>query len=596
MRVFVALLGLAGWICDESRAAEFFSPPAIENRRVQFSWAPDEDDPVFNGNTVLEPLPSPGMVHGAGHAVLLAALFGSTNEAISYAEGENEFLRYRTTDGLVLGRRPLQIDGATVRALDLHGSGRYILGALDDGTVALWDLSVEGEPDRVKVTDAPLNDARFATGVFDETDLRFVVAGADSSVYVYQSPSERTFRLSTPDGAPTAVLMVPSATTTRVVAGGTGRNLRVWDLSAPQSPRKFEGWGAPIHSLAVTPNLTRVAATDDAGDLRFFTLVTGVQLGQTTIPGVSPVIAFAAPEGAVLFVGTSAGALELRDGVSGQLFRSRPTLASAITSLRVARDARRLILGDAMGSVSVVRAGRCVPTPEDPVCFGGYMLWRSTTPLARDAILLRTYNFGDSSWSFAGETRAFTDPDSIIGRVRPPRPDDPDELLDPTVIAGPHNGVPYFYSLTRFDRQFLNGAVFPVLRNSIEEGFYRDPGSGAPTAVITEAPARADTPLLGNVYTVPNPCEVGKVPWEKSSEPHLEFRNLPAKATIRIYNVAGDLVRVLEHASDRYGIARAAEVWDLRNSSGLLVSSGVYVYQVETPSGEAIQSYLSLVR
>ena len=55
------------------------------------------------------------------------------------------------------------------------------------------------------------------------------------------------------------------------------------------------------------------------------------------------------------------------------------------------------------------------------------------------------------------------------------------------------------------------------------------------------------------------------------------------KATIRIYNVSGSLVRTLvegHHAAGPYS-AR----WDGRDDHGRRLASGVYFYKLETPSG-----------
>ena len=167
--------------------------------------------------------------------------------------------------------------------------------------------------------------------------------------------------------------------------------------------------------------------------------------------------------------------------------------------------------------------------------------------------------------------------------------------MEEIVIAGPHNGVPYFYSVTRFDRHFLNGSVFDVLKNSIIDGFYTDPGQTAITPILPSTLAREELPLTDNIYVVPNPYERGRVRWDEIGGAHVEFRNLPESATIRIFTVAGDLVRVIEHGRGRYGESTGSRAWDLRNTQGEEVTSGVYVYQVETPSGEVIQGHFTVV-
>jgi hypothetical protein len=114
-------------------------------------------------------------------------------------------------------------------------------------------------------------------------------------------------------------------------------------------------------------------------------------------------------------------------------------------------------------------------------------------------------------------------------------------------------------------------------------------------------PGVADTskPYKLNVKVVPNPYVVFNA-WEKSSEQrYVRFTHLPNECTIRIYTVAGDLVRVIKHKDtniqplDQGG----TETWDFTNespgmsqtaASGQLIASGVYIYHVESKVGEAV--------
>ena len=43
------------------------------------------------------------------------------------------------------------------------------------------------------------------------------------------------------------------------------------------------------------------------------------------------------------------------------------------------------------------------------------------------------------------------------------------------------------------------------------------------------------------------------------------------------------------------GESRDVVEWDLRNARDREVTSGMYIYQVETPSGEVIQGYLAVI-
>ncbi|MFU8811929.1 MAG: hypothetical protein ACNA78_03120, partial [Balneolaceae bacterium] len=90
---------------------------------------------------------------------------------------------------------------------------------------------------------------------------------------------------------------------------------------------------------------------------------------------------------------------------------------------------------------------------------------------------------------------------------------------------------------------------------------------------------------LDRVAVVPNPyiaasefeirtSSVGR------SQRQIAFINLPAKCTIRIYNVRGELVNTIERDTT---IDDGLEYWDLRTRDRQDVAYGVYVYHVEAP-------------
>jgi len=60
------------------------------------------------------------------------------------------------------------------------------------------------------------------------------------------------------------------------------------------------------------------------------------------------------------------------------------------------------------------------------------------------------------------------------------------------------------------------------------------------------------------------------------------FSHLPNRATIRIFDVAGQMVRTLEKDdSDQFF------QWDLSNDNGLPVASGLYVAHIDMPQAKA---------
>lgn len=75
---------------------------------------------------------------------------------------------------------------------------------------------------------------------------------------------------------------------------------------------------------------------------------------------------------------------------------------------------------------------------------------------------------------------------------------------------------------------------------------------------------------LNAVVVAPNPCKL-------SSEGKLRFLHLTAGAKIHVYTSTGELVKIL-HNADGSG----EKEWDLRNDQGAMLTSGIYIYYVES--------------
>ena len=76
---------------------------------------------------------------------------------------------------------------------------------------------------------------------------------------------------------------------------------------------------------------------------------------------------------------------------------------------------------------------------------------------------------------------------------------------------------------------------------------------------------------LDKVIFVPNPYRLN------GSANGMEFRNLPDRATIRIYNSTGDLIRQIDHRNNT-----SMQRWDGRTEAGEQISAGIYVYHIES--------------
>lgn len=116
------------------------------------------------------------------------------------------------------------------------------------------------------------------------------------------------------------------------------------------------------------------------------------------------------------------------------------------------------------------------------------------------------------------------------------------------------------------------GDVFKIVTNKplTYEDKYEFKTVKQTTTTITEADLK-NIRVVPNPYIVSSPYETGKFGVQKE----IQFQGLPPKAIIRIYNVAGDLVRVLEHNGG------TIEKWNLQTYNEQEVAFGVYIYHIE---------------
>ena len=149
------------------------------------------------------------------------------------------------------------------------------------------------------------------------------------------------------------------------------------------------------------------------------------------------------------------------------------------------------------------------------------------------------------------------------------------------------NGTRYYYAVVGYD--FGNRGPTEKTSNLPVQG-----GKNINALDVIPLPLKRN--MLDDVRVVPNPYR-GSADWEEWTGSgarlgKLYFMNLPEKCTIRIYTIAGDLVRTFEHHDVAYG----AEPWDLTGEAGVQVASGIYIYHIDAPEyGEKIGKFAVLV-
>ncbi|MDX1660160.1 MAG: hypothetical protein R3326_00095 [Gemmatimonadota bacterium] len=105
------------------------------------------------------------------------------------------------------------------------------------------------------------------------------------------------------------------------------------------------------------------------------------------------------------------------------------------------------------------------------------------------------------------------------------------------------------------------------------------PGMAIRAAISGGTSELADADLSA-IRVVPNPFVAADEIQRGRGLQRIQFTNLPPQATVRIYTISGNLVRVLEH-TDGSGTLE----WDVRTRFDLLAASGNYYFHVTTPDG-----------
>ena len=67
----------------------------------------------------------------------------------------------------------------------------------------------------------------------------------------------------------------------------------------------------------------------------------------------------------------------------------------------------------------------------------------------------------------------------------------------------------------------------------------------------------------------------------------INFFNIPGQCTLRIYTVAGDLVKTIEHSD-----GTSEQAWYQLNDNNQLVFTGVYIFHVESKFGSKIGKFV----
>ncbi len=130
-------------------------------------------------------------------------------------------------------------------------------------------------------------------------------------------------------------------------------------------------------------------------------------------------------------------------------------------------------------------------------------------------------------------------------------------------------------------KTFTNGDKFTITPNypfsaTTTYSMIAPKNTVSSTALIKES--------MEKINVFPNPYFGNNKAETNIYQRFVTFNNLPNVATIRMFNIAGELITTIRHNN-----TTGYEQWDLRNSSGLPVASGIYIAHIEIPNaGERI--------
>lgn len=269
------------------------------------------------------------------------------------------------------------------------------------------------------------------------------------------------------------------------------------------------------------------------------------------------------------------------------LLLSREAAAQLVQFLTPEVADRRVVLrwnrapGDTLSSAARRNCSAICGECCEEFRFGGYQIWKGLTNDPGSMVLVRSYSLFDTTWTFRGTERIFVDPDSVSVRGCGGIPGLDEDFCDPLTgrAIPPFNGFKYWYAVTWYDSKVdsIGGRarVREVDRQTREEGILASP-------VQPAALPASEAPLLGRVHVIPNPYdpsdEFGRQQF--GTEERVQFVNLPSPGRVKIFTIAGDLIRELLNDDDD-----GALDWDLKNADGEDVVPGVYMYVAETGDG-----------
>ncbi len=140
-------------------------------------------------------------------------------------------------------------------------------------------------------------------------------------------------------------------------------------------------------------------------------------------------------------------------------------------------------------------------------------------------------------------------------------------------------GYGYYYSITSYDQghdQWAEdpGVSVPPLESSVF-------ANRSTTPFYTTLRPQSGQDVLDNVTVVPNPFYVSSGLQSAADAKLIQFVNVPAECTIRIFTLRGDLVKTIRHDNPSSGVA----TWNQISDNNQYIKSGMYYYHLTSEYG-----------
>lgn len=214
--------------------------------------------------------------------------------------------------------------------------------------------------------------------------------------------------------------------------------------------------------------------------------------------------------------------------------------------------------------------------------FGGFKLWRSVGALAPDSnfVFMGQFNVEDdpSVPYHTGLQYSFVDSNLRIGNYY--------------TYAVTSYSYPEVFVSFPFDTLFSNIVESKISDNAKLIRLPFSPSKKLGEVKVVPNPYRGDI-----YYTDGNGYEGDERTWTVERKV-VWFTHLPSHATIRIFTIAGDLITSIYHddaARTGIGLPIGQEEWKLFSESGRPITSGLYVFTVESEFGTQVGKFVIIL-